>query len=297
MSLPVSVVIITWNSANVIAECLASLEGQGCSDIHVIDNGSTDATLDIISRAKLPVQIHQEALNVGFSQASNIGIAKSTNPYLFLLNDDARLAPGYLATLTQQLEAAPKAATAVGKMVYQHLGKQYIDSAGINLGKYALCPLDIGHGCLDEAQFDEPCELFGPSATATLYRRSALSALGEKAFDESFFAYYEDVDLAWRLGLAGYTHLYVPEAVVEHCRRGPDEKPAHIRAQAFANRYLLFAKNESLGGFLLYAPIALPWEVVRIMKRVVTDPAILSRVPRALTQVLEILVERARKSG
>jgi len=180
-------------------------------------------------------------------------------------------------------------------MVYFQDGQQFIDSAGIELGSHALRPLDIGHGELDLGQFDKPRKLFGPSATATLYRRNSLEALGTRPFDEEFFAYYEDVDLAWRLGRAGYEHLYAPDAIVEHCRRGPDGKPPALRARAFANRYLLWAKNENPWKFLSYAPLALSWETIRVCRRLFQDPEVLTEIPSTLLRAIEILRQRGSK--
>lgn len=294
-TLPISIVIITWNSGAVIARCLEALVNQGSLDIHVVDNGSSDATLELVASSPLPVTVHHETQNKGFSYGCNQGLSNSAKPYIFYLNDDAVPGPDYLRALYKQLESHPSAASAVGKMVYFKDGKQYIDSAGIDLGSYALRPLDIGHGQLDKGQFDTPRELFGPSATATLYRRSALEKLGPRPFDEEFFAYYEDVDLAWRLGEAGFSHLYVPQAVVNHCRRGPDGKPPALRARAFANRYLLWAKNESPWRFLSYAPLALSWEAVRLFKRFFQDRALLREVPSTLRRSLRIIRERSRK--
>ena len=293
--LPISIVIITWNSEALIARCLDSLKEQGAQEIHIIDNGSKDATLEVIARSSLPIVLHKESNNKGFSYACNQGLSKSSQPYVFYLNDDASLRPGYLATLYKKLESQPAAASAVGKMVYVQQGTQYIDSAGIDLGQYALRPLDLGHGELDQGQYDTPCEIFGPSATATLYRRTALSRLGPRPFDEEFFAYYEDVDLAWRLGQQGFVHLYVPSAVVDHCRRGPEGKPPHLRARAFANRYLLWAKNENPWHFLSYAPLAITWETVRLTKRLFSDPVLLTGVPKSLVRSLAIVLARARK--
>ena len=293
--LPVAIVITTWNSEAVIGRCLEALRSQGASEIHIIDNGSTDATLQCIKALDLKPYLHHETDNRGFSYSCNEGLTTTQQPFIFYLNDDATLKPRYLETLYRALEQTPHAASAVGKMVYFENGRRYIDSAGIELGSYALRPLDVGHGTLDEGQYDKRRELFGPSATATLYRRDALLSLGPRPFDEEFFAYYEDVDLAWRLGQAGYTHLYEPSAIVEHCRRGPDAKPPAIRARAFANRYLLWAKNEDPWKFLSYAPLALGWESVRICRRAFQDPAVLRAVPQSILRSIEIVKQRRKK--
>ncbi len=294
-TLPISIIITTWNSEAVILRCLESLRDQRVHDIHIFDNGSQDNTLALLEASDLEFSLHHQKGNRGFSYTCNEGLLTTDQPYVFYLNDDATLRPGYVEMLYHLLEQNPNSASAVGKMVYLKDGQQFIDSAGIELGSHALRPLDIGHGEIDRGQYDEPRKLFGPSATATLYRRTALEALGPRPFDEEFFAYYEDVDLAWRLGLAGYDHLYEPGAIVEHCRRGPDGKPPALRARAFANRYLLWAKNESPWTFLSYAPLALSWETVRVCRRFFQDPQVLREVPSTLIRAMEILKERSLK--
>jgi len=281
-----------WNSADSIVDCLVSLRGQGHSETIVVDNGSTDDTASLV-RAHCPeATLLSFKENVGFCRASNRGIAQSQRDYVLLLNDDARLEPGYIRQLCEALEAHPRAATAVGKLVTIRAGQHHIDSAGIDLCAYALRPIDRGHGEIDQGQYDQPGSIFGPSAAAALYRRSALSMLGEPPFDEQLFAYYEDVDLAWRLSRAGWSHRYAPQAVAFHARRGPEDKPQPIRARAFANRYIVWAKNEKLLRFLSYAPFALGWESVRILKRSLFQRELLTEVPNSLWRVFTILRNR-----
>ena len=123
MSFPVSIVITTWNSESVIRRCLESLRGQGAAEIHVIDNGSHDRTIELVQASELSIHLHHEVTNRGFSYSCNEGLKLSQQPYIFYLNDDAHLRPGYLGTLYNALEAHPGAASAVGKMVYKEFGE------------------------------------------------------------------------------------------------------------------------------------------------------------------------------
>ena len=116
--LPVAIVITTWNSEAVIGRCLEALRSQRASEIHIIDNGSTDATLQCIKALDLKPYLHHETDNRGFSYSCNEGLTKTQQPFIFYLNDDATLKPGYLETLYHALEQTPHAASAVGKMVY-----------------------------------------------------------------------------------------------------------------------------------------------------------------------------------
>ncbi len=232
----------------------------------VVDNGSEDGTPELIAQRFPTVQLIREAKNTGFSAGCNAGLAATDSPYVLFLNDDSWLVEGYLERLVGALEARPDAASATGKLVYEDGGQRYIDSAGIELSRIFLSPRDRGMGELDQGQYDQAELVFGPSGTAALYRRAALHDAGERPFDEELFAYYEDVDLAWRLGRMGWRHLYVPTAVAHHRRRGAKNHPRHIRERAFVNRYVVWLKNESLVRFCMYAPVAVPWEALRLVR-------------------------------
>ena len=109
--------------------------------------------------------------------------------------------------------------------------------------------LDRGAGQPDEGQFENPEEIFGPSGAAAMYRRSALedAAIDGQYFDEDFFAYREDADLAWRCRLLGWTSIYVPAAVALHRRRVTPERrsilPSEINYHSVKNRFLLRLNN------------------------------------------------------
>ena len=262
----VAVVIVTWNGADEIGRCLESVKRSGVSRIWVIDNGSTDGTVGVVRDRCPGADVVELKWNVGFAAGVNIGIARSDSDYVLLLNSDVTLEPDYVDVLVEALDRDPRAGSAVGKLVYNEESHRHIDSTGIQLRRYALSPLDRGFGELDSGQYDKPERIPGPSAAAAIYRRAAIVREGVEVFDESLFAYYEDVDLAWRLARAGWHHLYVPAAVAWHRRRGPAEKPTAISEWAFGNRYLVFAKNLTAAEKLVLGPIATTWELVHCLR-------------------------------
>ncbi len=291
---PVAIVVVTWNSSAEIDACLASAFAAQPAEVVVVDNGSKDDTLARVRHNYPLARVLPQPKNVGFAAGCNLGIGVTTAPYLLMQNADAVLAQDYLKLLVASLARHPEAASAVGKLVYEEGGKRYIDSAGITIRHYALCPLDRGLGEEDRGQYDKPEEIFGPSAAAALYRRSALEAVGPEIFEASLFAYYEDVDLAWRLNRAGFTHRYEPSAIAFHCRRGPAGKPKRISEQAFVNRYRVFAKNESAHTMLLVGPLAVAWETARILRRGGAALRLLRVTRTALREVAQILRGRVR---
>jgi GT2 family glycosyltransferase len=294
--LPVSVVVLAWNSEKVLEQCLEAVIAECPEEIIVVDNGSEDQTPGILHRYASRLRIHHNAQNVGFAAGSNQGYALSNADFILFLNDDATLHPGYLQQLIEALEHEPRAASATGKLVYEEDGIVYIDSAGLTLVRYALRPQDRGQNAIDDGQFDRPREIFGATGAAALYRRRALETLADKPFDEELFAYYEDVDLAWRLGNGGFSHLYVPSATAEHRRRSTTDKSLPLRQRAFFNRHRVWAKNEGFLRFLSYAPIALPWEVARWLRILKADPALLRPFPQEVRVLFQILSRRLRQS-
>ena len=281
-----AVVVIAWNSGDALADAVASAWRQNPQEVVVVDNHSTDHSIAGLRHRFRGVHVISLAQNVGFAAACNVGIAWTRAPYLFFLNDDAVLAPGHLQILLQALGPDLRAASAQGKLTYQDGGVRRIDSAGLRLDRYALRPTDRGQGERDDGQYDTPARIFGPTGAAALYRRTALDAAGEGGFDSRLFAYYEDVDLAWRLGNLGWHHLYEPRALATPARRGPRNKPRAIMERAFVNRYTVWVKNERPVRALWYAPCALMWEAARLARLLRRDPTttwrIVRQAPRAI---------------
>jgi len=242
----VTVNIVTFNSAGDIAACLESLASQTFRDFrtHVLDNASSD---DTIAKLKgFDVTLLQSRLNSGFAKAHNDLIRAHPADYVLMLNPDAILKPEFLDRIVAALEARPDAASATGKLL--RFDGKTLDSTGIIMLR-SQRHLDRGAGEPDLGQFDKAEDVFGPSGAAALYRMKALRdvAIGGQFFDEDFFAYREDADLAWRCRLMGWNSIYVPGAVALHRRRVTPERrsqlPAIINYHGVKNRFLLRINN------------------------------------------------------
>ena len=221
----VSVIIVTWNNVDEIAACLETVKSQSYRSLEVIviDNASHDGTADVVAKDFPHVQLHRNGTNVGFSRGCNQGIDQTQGDFLLFLNPDVRLNPTYVERLLEGLESDPSVGSAGGKIYLEATDPKWLDSTGILLDKARWHPHDRGHGQLDNGQYNQQEHVFGITAAAALYRRQTLEEcrVGGEIFDEDFFAYYEDADLAWRAQLLGWRALYVPEAVDYHPRRGP----------------------------------------------------------------------------
>ena len=243
----VAVNIVTFNSADDIQACLESIRAQTFRDyrIHIFDNASVDETLKVIEPFEVDYLVHSP-VNVGFCKAHNDLAQQFPSEYVLCLNPDTFLRPLFIEELVRALDARPDAASASGKLL--RMDGKTIDSTGIIMRREQR-HLDRGAGELDTGQFDEPGEIFGPSADAALYRRRALedTAINGRYFDEDFFAYREDADLAWRCRLLGWTSVYAPAAVALHRRRVTPERrrelPKEINYHSVKNRFLLRINN------------------------------------------------------
>lgn len=251
----VSVTIVTYNSGRFIKRCLESVLDQQYpfKEIVVIDNNSTDGTVDILEPFEDRCRIIYNEENIGFAAAQNQAIASSNGEWVLTLNPDVLLLPGFLEVLVDAGNLDPKAGTICGKLLTMTAGFDFpqeplVDSTGIYFTPN-LRHLDRGSLQVDNGHFRNFEYVFGATAAAALYRREMINdiAVDGEFFDDDFFAYREDADVAWRAQLMGWKCLYVPYAKGYHVRKAlPGNRralPAEINMHSVKNRFLLRMKN------------------------------------------------------
>jgi GT2 family glycosyltransferase len=243
-----AIVVVTHDHAETLDACLAAVEGlrPAPAQVMVIDNASSDGSAHMAENhsGDVVVTTLREERNTGFAAAANRGIAATSEPWVLLLNPDCAPRPDLVAALVAAVMSRPEAAHigAVSPKLLRAEGpalepSEVIDAAGMIVtpsGRH----LDRGAGSPDDGVFDGSAWVFGGTAAAILLRREALDDVAyspSEFFAESFFAYREDAELAWRLQLRGWRCLYAPAAVAAH-RRGfrPEEGR---RGHAVINRY------------------------------------------------------------
>jgi GT2 family glycosyltransferase len=213
----VTVVIPSWNSIEFLPACVASVREQGVDlELLVVDNGSDDGSLEFlrsegIAHIALP-------RNVGFAPAVNLGAGRARAAAILALNADTRLEPGCLEALLAALRADPQLGGAQPRILQISDGRPDIAAARLYSAGQALTAdgraYEDGAGERQGPLALEPHEVFGVCGAACLLRRELFDALG--GYDESYFAFYEDVDLNVRARIAGWRFGYVPAAVVWH---------------------------------------------------------------------------------
>ena len=211
---PVAVVVPTWNGRRHLERCLPALFAQTWPDFQVVlvDNGSTDGTLPWVAAAYPQVQAVALDRNYGFARACNEGVRATTAAQIVTLNNDTVPDPRFLAELLAAAEQAPGVGMFAATLWLEG-NRRAVDAAGFQVNR-----LGTAWNALEGSPLDglpsAPRPVLGPCAGAALYRRSMLDDVG--LFDEGYFAYLEDVELAWRARWAGWSCLWVPGATTWH---------------------------------------------------------------------------------
>jgi GT2 family glycosyltransferase len=255
----VSIVVVTFNSERDIDACLDSIGRQTYAplEILVIDNHSSDGTAQRVRSGGSPLHFIQNERNIGFAAAHNQGIRLTRGELYLALNPDVEMSSSFVEEMVRAFALDSRVGSVSGKLLRPPAGKgpRIIDSTGIYMTP-GLRHLDRGSGQFDQGQYERPQYVFGASGAAALYRRTMLDdvAVEGEVFDEDFFAYREDADLAWRAQLLGWRTFYMPRAVAIHQRRVLPERrdalPAQINMHSVKNRFLLRIKNQTLTEFL-----------------------------------------------
>jgi GT2 family glycosyltransferase len=252
----ISIVIVNFNGLRYLEPCLSSLVRQSYHpfEIILVDNGSSDGSAGYV-RAHFPrVILVETGSNCGFAGGTNAGIRTARGEFILTLNNDTIADMKFLENLIKPMTADSRIGMCASKMLFPD-GR--INSTGICISRSGAA-WDRGIFETDTGQYEDEIEVFGPCAGAALYRRSMLDEVG--LFDEDFFLYMEDVDLAFRARWAGWLCMYIPSARVIHIHSGTAGRNSEI-AVYYGNRNLLWyiVKNYSARTLLLF----LPWIVCR----------------------------------
>lgn len=247
----VSVIIVNWNGERFLERCLVALMAQTVKphEIILVDNASSDGSIEIVRRFP-SVRLIALDQNIGFARGNNLAIktASKESEWIALINPDAFAEPRWLEELLLSTRDNPRFDVFGSKLVNAG-DPALLDGTG---DVYHVSGLvwRMGHGLPALAATESEREIFSPCAAAALYRRSALHEAD--GFDEDYFCYVEDVDLGFRLRLAGYRCLYVPQSVAHHVGSGTTGGQHSNFAMYHGHRNLVWTFVKNMPGALFW---------------------------------------------
>lgn len=232
--------------------CLASLKNLTYPNFEIIlvDNNSATDLGQYVKQAYLNIKLVKNKENLGYAYANNIGAKYANGKYILFLNDDTKVKPDFLEPLIAKMENNPSIGIVQSKLLQMNEEKKFDIIGGYLTRIGFLRPICL-EGEEDKGQYDKIEEIFSPRGASIMTNRDLFNELG--GFDNDFFAYFEETDFAWRVWLAGYKVIFVPESVVYHKGGGTTQSLpfCFIQYHSFKNRICSLIKNlESKNLFL-----------------------------------------------
>lgn len=237
------VIIPSWNGIDYISDCLTSLLKQSAKiDIIVVENGSKDGSPELIKKKFPSVELLEFKDNAGFSGGVNRGIKPALEKgyeYIILFNNDAVADKDWVKNLVSAAVNKTDAGIVTGK--FMRMDKKHLDSTGEFYSTHAM-PFPRGRNRVDTDQYKKGEYVFAGTGGASLYKAALFKEIG--IFDEDFFAYFEDIDIAFRAQLAGWKVWYEPSAVAYHHVSATSSKLSGFsRYHSVKNCILTYNKN------------------------------------------------------
>ncbi len=290
--LEVSIIIATWNAGDFIKSCLDSVFAQNFKNFEVIvvDNYSTDRTLDIL-RSYLPrIQLVENDKNMGFCFANNQALKLAKGHCVLTLNSDIVLDQDYIFALKEYLSKSNGVGMVQGKFL--RMDKKTIDGIGLYLSA-ARRFSNIAQGQPDAPAYNQEQEIFGPCAAAAMYKRELIEDIqtNDEFFDNAFFFLVEDFDVAWRAQNLGWKAMYVPTAVCYHYRHSSGHNSLFKQYLSFRNRYFMLIKNDQLKTMISFIPYFFVYDLPRVLFLLFRNPYI----PKAIGEVFSSMPKLIRK--
>lgn len=237
-----SVIIPNWNGQHLLKDCLKSLSCQSFKDFEIIlvDNASTDESLEYVVKNFPHVRIVKLEKNFGFARAINEGVKISSANYVVFLNNDTEVTKDWLENLINCAKRHPEAVSVNSKLL-NYYDRKRIDGVGILINEVGQAR-SIGWQEEDHGQYEEENYVFGATGGGSLFKKDMFIKIG--MFDENYFMYSEEVDFSFRAQFLGYKSIYCPKAVIYHKHKASAKKrPQYIEYWQFRNMIQTIIKD------------------------------------------------------
>lgn len=282
----VSVVIVSFNTRDLLRECLQTLERESIGvtyEVIVVDNASRDGSADMVEKEFSQAKLIRSEVNLGFAAANNRGFALANGRYVVLLNSDAFLSPGALRKSVEKMEANPQIGLGGGRLISRdntlqpsaRMFPSILNDALILSGlstKYANSHF-FGRPDRTWADPNQPAQVDWVPGAYSIIRREVLEQINY--FDESFFLYYEEVDLCRRIKQAGWEIWYWPDVIVVHIGGESSKTITHLSMSSAGSQLTLwrmrsallyYRKHHGLSGAWLARKLESVWHALRASK-------------------------------
>lgn len=266
----VTIVVVNYNGAHFLPKLFSSLAAQTVRafDLILVDNGSRDDSRTVAhalcAELQIPFTLVANDSNLGFATACNQGFAHARGQWVALLNNDAWTEPDWLAQMLAATTRGSKVGMVAAKMLFASR-PDVINSAGIALD-WAGIAWDWRGGMADDVDEHEIVEIFGACGGAALYSKAMLAEVG--GYEDEFFIYLEDVDLAWRARLAGWRCLFQPRARVYHIHSATTGNNSPFKDRLLArNKVWVIVKDYPSPWLWLLLPVLLTYDVAAALYR------------------------------
>ncbi|MDQ4088914.1 MAG: glycosyltransferase family 2 protein [Actinomycetota bacterium] len=269
----VSAVIVSYNSAAYLPDCLRSLRSEGVSSVVVVDNASSDGSVAVVQADDPAATVLETGANLGFGTAANQGVAATAGEYVLILNPDTVVEPGTVKALADALDRDPDLAV-VGPRIENLDGTLYpsvrrFPNLTVAFGHAFLGlvwpanPFTRRYRMLDWDHDRAAADVDWVGGACFLARRTAFEMVG--GFDEAYFMYVEDVDLCWRLGQAGWRVGYEPGGRVVHALGGSSRSVPYRMIAEHHRSLLRFVSKSSEGSRRALVPVVAAGLTVRTL--------------------------------
>lgn len=292
MNKKVTVHVLSFNHEKFLGYCIESIKKQSYKNVEIIisDNNSTDDSVQFVKKNFPEIRLEVNKINLGYAAGHNKAIKNTVGKFFMPINADVVMTQTFIEEKVKAIETDKIVGMVEGKLIkvdedfsqFKLLKKRerFIDSTGLILCKNRK-NYERGSGQKDEGQFEDIEYIFGAFGASAMYRREMLEdiKIEEEYFDEKFFMYREEVDLAWRAQLFGWKCVYTPNAVAYHVHAyNPNTRknqPKKYRLLQFRNRYLMIVKNDTFKNFAYHLPYILSYEILALGFVLLREPYLL----------------------